>query len=258
MGILNATPDSYVSKSRAGSDAEVLNKVEEMLRQGATIIDIGGQSTRPGASMIECDEEIGRVIPVVELVHSHFPDCIISIDTFYARVAELAVGAGASIINDVSGGEADAAMFDTVVKCQVPYIIMHMQGTPQNMQHNPVYSDVVLDLLTYFSVKVKRLQSMGVADIIIDPGFGFGKTLEHNYRLLAGLDSFRILELPLMVGISRKSIVQKLLKVNTENALNGTTALHMVALQKGAKILRVHDVTEAKQCIEIGEALGWY
>ncbi len=258
MGILNTTPDSFFEGSRAQTETEALNRVEKMLKEGAVMIDIGGQSTRPGAISISVDTEIKRVIPLIEQVHKNFPDAIISIDTFQASVAKLAIEAGASMINDISAGESDPEMFKTVVECKVPYIIMHKQGNPQNMQQNPVYNDIVLDLLTYFTQKVVQLNQLGVADIILDPGFGFGKNLEHNYSLLAGLDAFKIFELPVMVGVSRKSMVQKLLGVNTEKALNGTTALHMAALQKGAKILRVHDVSEAVQCIRIGEALGWY
>lgn len=258
MGILNTTPDSFFEGSRVQTETEVLQLVEKMLKAGAAMIDIGGQSTRPGALNITLTDETNRVIPVIERVHKNFPEAILSIDTFNAKVAKIAIDAGAAIINDISAGEADPDMFNTVAQCKVPYIIMHKQGIPQNMQAHPVYGDIVLDLLTYFTQKVTDLHQLGVADIIIDPGFGFGKTLEHNYSLLAGLDAFKIFELPVMAGVSRKSMVQKLLGVNTEKALNGTTALHMVALQKGVKILRVHDVLEARQCVRIGEALGWY
>ncbi|MDP1728235.1 MAG: dihydropteroate synthase [Bacteroidota bacterium] len=258
MGILNTTPDSFFEGSRVQTETEVLGRVEKMLKAGVSIIDIGGQSTRPGALNITVTEEISRVIPVIEQVHKNFPEAILSIDTFRATVAKQAFEAGASLINDISAGEADSDMLLTVAGCRVPYIIMHKQGNPQNMQENPLYDDIVLDILTYFTQKVAILNRLGIADIVLDPGFGFGKNLEHNYSLLAGLDAFKIFELPVMVGVSRKSMVQKLLGVNTEKALNGTTALHMVALQKGAKILRVHDVLEAIQCIRIGEALGWY
>lgn len=258
MGILNATPDSFFKTSRVLAEPALLAQVERMLKEGATLIDIGGQSTRPGADTIATDEELKRVIPVIKLIHHNFPEAIISIDTFNAIVARASVETGASVINDVSAGEGDEQMFETVAALKVPYIIMHKKGEPLTMQHNPQYSNIVTDLLHYFTDKVTQLQHLNISDIIIDPGFGFGKNISHNYDLMINLDSFKIFELPVIVGISRKSMVQKLLKVNTTDALNGTTALHMAALQNGARILRVHDVKEARQCIKIGEALGWY
>lgn len=256
MGILNVTPDSFFESSRVSLEIELLHKAEKMLTDGATLLDIGGQSTRPGAELISPELELQRVIPAIEKLSRAFPEAIISVDTFYGKVAKAAIEAGASIINDISAGDDDPTMFETIVELNVPYIIMHKKGLPTHMQQNPNYENVVQEVLNYFTHKVRALQQAGVKDILIDPGFGFGKTLEHNYSLLAHLDVLKIFELPVLVGVSRKSMVQKLLKVNTQNALNGTTALHMVALQKGAAILRVHDVKEAVECIQIFEALN--
>ena len=255
MGILNVTPDSFYASSRVQDDKSILMMAENMLKEGASILDVGGQSSRPGAELLSDVEELERVIPAIEIIINEFPDAIISIDTFYARVAKAAIGAGASIINDISAGDDDDQMLESVASLKVPYIIMHKMGLPQVMQENPHYEDVVGSVLNYFTHKVTQLQQLGVPDIIIDPGFGFGKTLENNYQLLTGLDALKIFELPVLVGVSRKSMVQKLLNINTDNALNGTTALHMIALQKGARILRVHDVKEAMECIKIADAI---
>ena len=258
MGIINATPDSFFAKSRVINKTEIVLKVEKMLLDGVDFIDLGGQSTRPGAEKISTEEELNRVIPLIKELSTLFPDLIISIDTFNSKVAYHAVQVGASIINDVSAGDFDLEMFETVKKCKVPFIIMHMKGNPKTMQLNPEYEDIVLNQLDYFSQKLMKLIESGINDLLIGPGFGFGKNLTHNYELLSKLHVFKVFELPILVGISRKSMIQKLLNINTEEALNATTALNMVALKNGASILRVHDVKEARQCVKIGEALGWY
>lgn len=222
-----------------------------MLSEGADILDIGGYSTRPGATEITEKDELNRVQIAVKLVHREFPDCIISVDTFRSRVAHSAIDQGAALVNDVSGGSLDDGMFKTIADAGLPYILMHMQGTPQTMQKNPHYADVTKEILLFFAEKINMLKALGVKDIIIDPGFGFGKTLEHNYELLKNLEQLKVLELPLLVGFSRKSMVNKVIGTNPEHALNGTTVLNTIALMKGAKILRVHDVREAKEAIMI-------
>ena len=251
MAILNITPDSFYSNSRIKSIDEALVKTERFLSDGATFIDIGGYSSRPGATDISQNEEADRLIPVIESIMEEFPETIISVDTFRAGVAKDAILAGAHIINDISAGEIDEGMFETVANLQVPYIMMHMQGTPQNMHKSPSYENVTLEVIDYLAKKVAKLKGLHIHDIIIDPGFGFGKTIEHNYELLNQLDAFKIFKLPVLVGFSRKGMIYKTLNTTANEALNGTTILNTVALQKGAGILRVHDVKEAIECIEL-------
>lgn len=254
MGIINATPDSFYAGSRAVQKETVLKKTEQMLKDGATIIDIGGQSTRPDSKRISADEELQRVIPLVDALHNAFPDAFISIDSFYATVAKEAVEAGACIVNDISAGTIDANMVATVASLNVPYILMHMQGDPQTMQQNTIYQNLVLDVFDFLNRKIKELHEAGIHDIIIDPGFGFGKTIEQNFELLNGLEFFTQLSKAVLVGLSRKSTIYKTLKIAPEEALNGTTVLHTIALLKGASILRVHDVKEAKQAVQLVRA----
>lgn len=251
MGIINLTPDSFYSSSRfSGTDA-VLAQAEKMLTEGAAILDIGGQSTRPGSIRINAEDELQRVIEPIKAIAQRFPDTFISIDTYYALVAEQAVAAGASIINDISAGSMDKEMIVTVAKLNVPYILMHMQGNPATMQQAPAYTDVVKEVLDFFIFKIAELRNKGIKDIIIDPGFGFGKTINHNFQLLKNLEVFKMLNAPLLAGLSRKSTVYKTLKVPIEESLNGTTALNTIALMNGAAILRVHDVKEVKQVISL-------
>lgn len=251
MGVLNATPDSFYNKGRESSITDLLRNAEKMLQEGAAILDIGGASTKPGASLIKPDEELKRVIPVVEQVFKHFPDAWISVDTYNATVATEAVHSGAAIINDVSSGTFDKAMIETVAKLKVPYIIMHMQGIPETMQKNPMYGNAVSEVTDYLQHVYDKCSVAGICDIVVDPGFGFGKTIEHNFQLLKGLHTFRIFGRPILAGISRKSMICRTLGVTPEQALNGTTALHMVALQQGAGILRVHDVKEAAEAVKL-------
>ncbi|MBB2146874.1 dihydropteroate synthase [Pedobacter sp. LMG 31464] len=255
MAILNLTPDSFYANSRINSVDEALKATENFLNEGAKFIDIGAYSSRPGAVDITTDEELQRLIPVVEAITKEFPDALISIDTFRAKVAEETVSAGAHLINDISAGNLDEQMFETVAKLQVPYIIMHMKGTPQNMQENPTYHNIVDEVSTYFSEKLAVLKSLGVKDIIIDPGFGFAKTISHNYELLQQMEQLNSFELPILVGFSRKSMITKVLNNKSADALNGTTVLNTSALLKGAKILRVHDVKEAIECITLTERI---
>lgn len=251
MGILNATPDSFYNKGRSSSTEELLHLAETMLEDGAAILDIGGATTKPGAALIDVEEELQRVIPVVEKLHEKFPDVWISVDTYHSRVAKETVLAGASIINDVSSGSFDPGMLDTVASLHVPYIAMHMQGTPQNMQDNPYYEDVVAEVRETLRNICDRCAAAGIRDVIVDPGFGFGKTIEHNFSLLKQLHTLRILGKPVLVGLSRKSLIYRTLSIDSDHALNGTTALNMVALQQGASILRVHDVKEAVETLKL-------
>lgn len=251
MGILNITPDSFYKSSRTKSINDALIKTEQFLKEGATFVDVGGYSSRPGAIHVSADEELKRVIPIIEGLVKAFPEAIISIDTFRANVAAESISAGAHIINDISAGEMDESMFLTVAKLQVPYLMMHMQGTPQNMQDNPTYKNILLDIIDYFAKKVSELNDLKVHDVMIDPGFGFGKSIEHNYELLNQLEDFKIFNLPILVGFSRKGMIKKVLGINAADALNGTSVLNTVALQKGAGILRVHDVKEAIECIKL-------
>ncbi len=255
MGILNVTPDSFYQESRLMNEADMLRVAEQMLKDGAAILDVGGLSTRPGAEEISVDEELHRVIPAIRKIQKEFPDAIISIDTFRSKVAEEAVAAGATMVNDISAGRLDADFLTTIAKLKIPYVLMHMQGTPQTMQENPYYESVVNDVFNFLKSRLIQLSRLGIHDIIIDPGFGFGKSVEHNYQLLQHLSVLRTLGLPVLAGLSRKSMICKVLHVNPANALNGTTALHAVALLQGAKILRVHDVKEAVETIELMAAL---
>jgi dihydropteroate synthase len=254
MGILNATPDSFYT-SYGGDIHAIQVQAEKMLKEGAAILDIGGASTKPGQEIISVEEELRRVIPVITALHRQIPEAWLSVDTYHSRVAKEAVNAGASIVNDVSGGRFDPEMLREVATLKVPYIAMHMQGTPKTMQQNPQYENVVAEVRDYLRQVCDQGNAAGITDIIIDPGFGFGKTVEHNFQILRSLHTFRILGKPVLAGLSRKSMICKALKVNPEHALNGTTALHMTALQQGASILRVHDVKEAMQVITLAEWL---
>lgn len=255
MGILNTTDDSFYDGGKYHTIDKALFRCEDMLHEGANIIDIGGQSTRPGADLITENEEIRRTAPVIDAIIKRFPDCIVSIDTFRAAVANHAVRAGAAIINDVSAGDDDEDMVKTVSRLQVPYIAMHKKGLPKTMQDQPHYENVLQEVKSYLENKVKLYQNAGIEDIVLDPGFGFGKTLDDNYHLLKHLETFHTLNCPLLVGVSRKSMVWKLLSTEPSKALNGSTALHMLALAKGAHILRVHDVKEAVECVKIAEEM---
>ncbi len=251
MGILNITPDSFYDGGRYVSEGHWLSRTETMLKEGATFIDIGGQSSRPGATPLNTEEELTRVVPVVQGILERFPNTLLSIDTYHSKVAETCVDIGACMVNDISAGSMDGDMMSTVARLGVPYVMMHMQGTPKDMQEGPRYDDVVKDVLYHLSGKGAEAKELGINDILIDPGFGFGKTLSHNYSLLAHLELFKAFRMPLLVGISRKSMIYKPLDITPQEALNGTTALHTIALQKGANILRVHDVKEAVECIKL-------
>jgi len=251
MGILNTTPDSFFEGNRVQSENELLRKAEAMIKDGATILDVGGQSTRPNSERISAEEELKRVLPAIEALHQAFPEQIISVDTYYAVVAREAVQAGASIVNDVSAGTIDADLFPTVADLGVPYVLMHMLGDLATMQKNPQYKNVTLDVFDALSFKIKELEKMGINDVIVDPGFGFGKTIAHNFRLLRELHFFNQLQKPLLVGLSRKGTVYKTLQTTADKALNGTTVVHTMALLNGATILRVHDVKEAKEAIDL-------
>jgi len=251
MGILNVTPDSFFDGGSYTDEKSMLSHVQKMFEEAATIIDIGAQSTRPKSTLISADEEWKRLKSVLKSLRKEFPETIFSVDTFYSAVAEQAINEGADFINDVSGGSMDEKMFETIARLQVPYVLMHMQGTPQTMQQNPQYGNVVKEVMDYFVERVQRLTSLGVNDIILDVGFGFGKTQEHNYQLLNHLDLFKMFDKPMLVGVSRKSMVSKALGIKTEGSLNGTTVLNTIALNKGAAILRVHDVREAVEAIRL-------
>jgi len=256
MGIMNITPDSFYKGSRFSDDKEIINCAVKMISDGADIIDIGGYSSRPGATEVSPGEERKRVLGAIKIIRREMPEAIISIDTFRSEIASEAVtGMGVQMINDISGGEADPGMFDTVIKLNVPYIMMHMKGNPATMQDNPVYEDVVADILKWFSHRILKLQSAGVKDIIIDPGFGFGKTIQHNFEMLRRLSDFSVAGLPLMVGVSRKSMIWKTLSIRPDEALNGTAVLNTIALLNGADILRVHDVKEAVEAVSLTEHL---
>ncbi len=253
MGIINVTPDSFYRSSRKLTIDEALLKAEQMINEGATILDIGGQSTRPGSKKIDALEEAERVLPVIETIYKAFPDTCISVDTFYASVAQQSVQAGASIVNDISGGSFDEDMLPTVASSKIPFICMHMKGTPQNMQQNPVFENVTREVLDFFIHRIEVCRTAGINDVIVDPGFGFGKTITHNFELLRNLSIFKILERPILIGISRKSIIYKTLGITADAALNGTTVLHTLGLLNGANILRVHDVKEAIEAIKLIE-----
>jgi dihydropteroate synthase len=256
MGVLNITPDSFYRGSRYTNEKDILAAAEKMVEDGADFLDIGGYSSRPGAENIEAAEEKERVLKAIKLVSARLPEAIISVDTFRADIAREAVcDCGAHIINDISGGESDTMMFPLVKKLNIPYIMMHMQGTPRNMQHKPEYDDIVADLLQWFGQRITGLLGAGVKDIVIDPGFGFGKTAGHNFEILRHLGDFGIAGLPVMVGFSRKSMIWKSLNTTPEEALNGTTVLNTIALLNGANILRVHDVKEAVEAVKLVEKL---
>lgn len=254
MAILNTTPNSFYSKSRINGEEAIIKKVEQFLNEGAKIIDIGAYSSRPGAPLISWQEEWQRLEPVLKIMKSHYPQALISIDTFRSEIVKRAVEEyGAAIINDISGGNIDTKMFEVVGKYNVPYILMHMKETPLTMQKNPNYEHLIQEMISYFSEKKQRLIEYGVKDIILDPGLGFAKTSEHNFEILARLEEFFMLEMPILIGLSRKSMIYKTLNTTPEEALNGTSVLHTIALQKGAKILRVHDVKEATEAIKLYE-----
>jgi dihydropteroate synthase len=256
MGIINVTEDSFYPGSRYTSDEEILAITGKMLEEGADILDIGGCSTRPGALNVPEEDEKKRVCRATELILARYPEAVISVDTYRASVAgEAVINSGAAIINDISGGEMDKGMFPLVIRLNVPYIIMHMQGTPETMQSEPHYDDVVSDILFWFGQRIAQLQQAGMKDIILDPGFGFGKTAKHNFEILARLNEFNIAGLPLLAGLSRKSMIWRTLNITPDDALNGTSALNMTALMKGASILRVHDVKEAKEVITLFEKI---
>lgn len=251
MGILNATPDSFFDGGKYKSEKELLLHAEKMLSEGADFIDVGAYSSKPNAEFVAEEQELARIIPVVDLLLKNFPGILLSIDTFRSNVAKACVENGAAIINDISAGNLDEKMIETVAKLKVPYIMMHMKGTPKTMQSLAQYDNIVKEMLFYFSEKVKLARSFGINDMIIDPGFGFAKTLEQNYEVLQKMELFQMLELPILAGISRKSMIYKALKTDAENALNGTSVLNTIALTKGAKILRVHDVKEAVECAKL-------
>ncbi len=251
MGILNLTPDSFYDGGKFKTENDILKQVELMLFEGATFIDIGAYSSRPSAKHISQEEELARLIPVLKIIINHFPEILISVDTFRSEVAKQSIKAGACMINDISAGSMDDKMFATIAKLQVPYVIMHMVGTPQNMQHNTHYKDLVQDIIFYFSEKIFELRKLGVNDIILDIGFGFSKTLDQNYELLSKLELFNFMDLPILTGLSRKSMLFKLLDIKPEEALNATSVANTLALQKGSNIIRVHDVKEAMETITI-------
>tara|TARA_B100000809_G_scaffold266760_2_gene331295 strand:+ start:30283 stop:31107 length:825 start_codon:yes stop_codon:yes gene_type:complete len=255
MGILNITPDSFFDGGKYKDSKSVLVQVKKMLTEGATFIDVGAYSSRPGATHISEEEELNRMLPIIELLVSEFPEILISVDTFRSNVAIKCIEKGACIINDISGGNADAKMFETVTRLQVPYIIMHMKGTPQNMQNNPTYTNITQEIILDFSKKAHTLKQLGLNDLIIDVGFGFGKTIEHNYELLQNLALFHKLNCPILTGISRKSMLYKFLETTPEHSLNATTIANTIALQKGSQIVRVHDVKEAIEAIKITQLL---
>lgn len=255
MGILNLTPDSFYDGGVYKNESDILKQVDKMLNEGATFIDIGAYSSRPKAIHIDETEELQRLLPIIKLLTNAFPDILISIDTFRSEVAEQSINAGACMINDISAGKMDENMMATVAELKVPYIMMHMKGTPQNMQQNISYEHLIKDLLYYFSERIAVAKSLGIVDVIVDPGFGFSKTTAQNYELLKRLEVFKMLEKPLLVGFSRKSMIYKPLHTSAAEALNGTTVLNTLALHKNASILRVHDVKEAKECIELTQQL---
>jgi len=251
MGVLNVTPDSFYDGGTYKNKTNIIKQVETMLSEGSTFIDIGGYSSRPGADFVSEDEELQRVIPVVELIMKEFPEALISIDTFRSRVAKQAIEAGAAIINDISAGKLDSKMIETVGKLGVPYIMMHMRGNPKTMQQQTDYDDLVKDIIHYFGERITEAHKAKINDIIIDPGFGFAKTLEQNFELLDKMKLLKVIDKPILVGVSRKSMIYKTLNTSTDQALNGTTALNMIALENGASILRVHDVKEAMECVKL-------
>lgn len=256
MGIINATPDSFYEDSRKQTVDAILEQAEKMIKDGAAILDIGGQSTRPGSPVIDADEELKRVIPAIEAIHKNFPEIFMSIDTYYSSVVRETVAAGVAIINDISAGSMDENMIPTVASLKAPYVLMHRKGTQQTMQQSPQYENVTREVLDFFILKIAELKKAGIHDIIIDPGFGFGKTIAHNFELLHNLGVFKIIDRPLLLGISRKSTIYKTLGITPAKALNGTTVLNTIGLMNGASIIRVHDVKEAVEAIELVTAVA--
>ncbi len=251
MGVINLTADSFYSGSRAAHVDSALQKAEQMLEEKADILDLGAMSSKPGASISHAEDELSSLIPAIESIIKHFPQAILSIDTIHSQVAREAVAAGAHIINDISAGTFDSDMLSVVANLEVPYIMMHMKGLPGDMQLNPTYGDVTAEILAFFTERLQKAKQAGIRDIVLDPGFGFGKTISHNFTLLAQLEAFQLFDLPVLAGLSRKSMVWRTLDISADEALNGTTALHMVALQNKADILRVHDVKEARQVVTL-------
>lgn len=256
MGILNITPDSFYAESRKQTEQDIRSRTRQIIEEGGSIIDVGAYSSRPNSTHISPEEEMHRLRNGLQIIKNEYPDAIISVDTFRADVARMCVEEyGVAIINDIAAGEMDENMFQTVAQLKVPYIMMHMQGTPQNMQQHPHYENVVREVMLYFATKIQQLRDLGAKDLIIDPGFGFGKTLEHNYELLNKLESFQLFDLPLLVGVSRKSMIYKLLGGTSEDALNGTSVINTISLLKGANMLRVHDVKAASEAVQIVNAM---
>jgi len=256
MGILNVTPNSFFDGGKYKNENEIISQVDKMLSEGATFIDIGAYSSKPSAEFVTEQEEIDRIVPAIELILKHFPEALLSIDTFRAAVAKASIDSGAAIINDIAAGELDDKMFDVIAKYNVPYIMMHMRGNPQTMQSLTQYEDIVKEMLFYFSEKVRKARSFGINDLILDPGFGFAKTTDQNYEVLQKMELFNVLELPVLAGVSRKSMIYKTIGNTAQEALNGTTVLNTIALTKGAKILRVHDVKEAVECVTLMNKIG--
>jgi len=256
MGILNVTPNSFFDGGKYKNEGEIISQVEKMLSEGATFIDIGAYSSKPSAEFVTEQEEIDRIVPAIELILKHFPEALLSIDTFRAAVAKASIESGAAIINDIAAGELDDKMFDVIADYNVPYIMMHMRGNPQTMQSMTQYENIVKEMLFYFSEKVKKARSLGINDLILDPGFGFAKTTDQNYEVLQKMELFNLLELPVLAGVSRKSMIYKTLGNTAQEALNGTTVINTIALTKGAKILRVHDVKEAVECVTLMNKIG--
>lgn len=256
MGIINATPDSFYSKSRVATSDDLKIRIEQMIEDGVDIIDIGAYSSRPNAEHISQEEELNRLLPLVEFIKKEYPNLLVSIDTFRAKVADECIQRGADLINDISGGQIEDELLEVIANKEVPYILMHMRGTPQTKMQYTQYKHLANELLLYFSKGIQKAKKAGIKDVIIDPGFGFSKTLEQNYQLLNNLELLNSLEAPLLIGISRKSMISKALNTTAEKSLNGTTALHMIALSKGAKILRVHDVKEAVECVKLHQLLN--
>ena len=256
MGILNVTPNSFFDGGKYKNEDEIILQVDKMLFDGATFVDIGAYSSKPSAEFVSEQEEIDRIVPVIELILKHFPKTLLSIDTFRAEVAKISIENGAAIINDISAGELDEKMFTVIAQYNVPYIMMHMRGNPQTMPNLTHYDDIIKEILLYFSEKVKKARSLGINDLILDPGFGFAKTTNQNYEVLQKMELFNLLELPVLAGVSRKSMIYKTLNNTPQEALNGTTVLNTIALTKGAKILRVHDVKEAMECVTLFSKLN--
>ena len=251
MGILNLTDDSFFDGGKYSNKEEIINRCKTMLDEGATIIDIGAQSSRPGATQISSKKELKKLIPIIKLLKNNFPNILISVDTFWSNTAKECALVGTDVINDISAGEIDKGMFPIIAELNIPYIMMHMKGNPQNMQNHPEYNNIVDEVSTYFSNKIEELNILRFNKIIIDPGFGFGKTLKHNYQILNNLDAFKYLKCPILTGTSRKSMIYKVIDTTADNALNGTTITNTMALLNGANILRVHDVKQAIECIKI-------